>query len=223
MTILITGGRGKTSSRLAMILAQADIPFIHASHSSSVISGSPSQCYFDWLDQNSWENPFLKESDIHAAYLVAPPLIDTVAQMKSFIEFAKAKGVRRYVLLSASAVPIGGPAMGQVHEFLSTLGVQYAVLRPTWFMGMSLLAVADPLGVLAHSTNSTENFSEQRSRGDLRTGDTIYSATGEDKVPFVAAADVAAIAFRALTDQACNSTDLVVLGPELLSYDQVRG
>ena len=142
MTILLTGGRGKTSSRLAMLLAQANIPFIHASHSPSPISGSPNQCYFDWLDQNTWEVPFLRDSDIHAVYLVGPPLIDIVVPMKSFIEFSKANGVRRFVLLSASAVPMGGPAMGQVHEFLSTLGIEYTVLRPTWFMGIFSLALS---------------------------------------------------------------------------------
>lgn len=142
MTILLTGGRGKTSSRLAMLLAQANIPFIHASHSPSPISGSPNQCYFDWLDQNTWEVPFLRDSDIHAVYLVGPPLIDIVVPMKSFIEFSKANGVRRFVLLSASAVPMGGPAMGQVHEFLSTLGIEYTVLRPTWFMGMFSLVLS---------------------------------------------------------------------------------
>jgi nucleoside-diphosphate-sugar epimerase len=139
MTILITGGRGKTSSQLANLLAQAEISFIHASHTPSVINENGQQCHFDWLDQTTWANSIPQNSDVHAVYLVGPPLLDTVAPMKSFIEFAKARGVRRFVLLSASVVPMGGPAMGQVHAFLATLGVDYTVLRPTWFMGMPVM------------------------------------------------------------------------------------
>ena len=74
----------------------------------------------------------------------------------------------------------------------------------------------------AHSCNFIENFSDQHTRGDLRTGDTIYSATGNGKVPFIAAADIASVAFRALNDEVSHNTDHVILGPELLSYDEVR-
>jgi uncharacterized protein YbjT (DUF2867 family) len=28
-----------------------------------------------------------------------------------------------------------GPMMGQVSKYISSLGVEWAVLRPTWFMG----------------------------------------------------------------------------------------
>jgi uncharacterized protein YbjT (DUF2867 family) len=41
------------------------------------------------------------------------------------------------------------------------------------------------------------------------------------KSPFVSADDVAAVAFRALTDEVAHNTDHLLLGPELLSYDDV--
>jgi festuclavine dehydrogenase len=36
-------------------------------------------------------------------------------QMKAFIDVARTKGVKRFVLLSASVFEAGGLAMGQVH------------------------------------------------------------------------------------------------------------
>ncbi|KAJ7880911.1 hypothetical protein B0H13DRAFT_2050068 [Mycena leptocephala] len=45
------------------------------------------------------------------------------------------KGVKRFVFMSASVIEAGGPMMGQVHEYLRSLTVEYCVLRPTWFFG----------------------------------------------------------------------------------------
>ena len=39
--------------------------------------------------------------------------------------------------------------------------------------------------------------------------------------PFVSAADVADVAFHALTDMEPHNTDYRILGPELLTYDEV--
>lgn len=49
----------------------------------------------------------------------------------------------------------------------------------------------------------------------------MYSATGDGKIPFVSANDIARVGFRALTDEKSHNTDHVILGPDLLSYDQV--
>ena len=55
----------------------------------------------------------------------------------------------------------------------------------------------------------------------IRDADNIVTATGEGKLPFVSANDIAAVAFRALTDEKPHNTDYLLLGPELLSYDDV--
>ncbi|KAG8531830.1 uncharacterized protein KY384_003466 [Bacidia gigantensis] len=49
----------------------------------------------------------------------------------------------------------------------------------------------------------------------------IYSACGDGKIPFVSTKDIAAVAFRALTDEKAWNTDVRVLGGELLSLDDV--
>ena len=50
----------------------------------------------------------------------------------------------------------------------------------------------------------------------------IYTACQDGKIPFVSADDIARVAFHALTDEKSFNCDLRILGPELLTYDEVR-
>lgn len=62
--------------------------------------------------------------------------MDCFPPMKTFIDLAMQKGVKRFVLLSASLLDVGdGPMMGKVSKYVTSLNVEYAILRPTWFMG----------------------------------------------------------------------------------------
>lgn len=56
----------------------------------------------------------------------------------------------------------------------------------------------------------------------IKSESKIYSATGDGKVPFISVIDIARVALYALTDKKPHETEYVVLGPELLTYDQVR-
>ena len=56
----------------------------------------------------------------------------------------------------------------------------------------------------------------------IQNEDRIVTATGDGRVPFVAASDIAAVGFHALTDEVPHNTDHLILGPELLSYNDVR-
>ncbi|PGG98245.1 hypothetical protein GX51_06893 [Blastomyces parvus] len=232
MTILLLGGRGKTTSRLASILSTSapEVRFLVASRTIS--SSSPyKQVRFDWLDESTWAQPFdavastgngnstavaaddpgfhSSSSPITAVYIVGPPILDMVPPMKKFIDFARGRGARRFVLLSSSALERGGFAMGQVHDYLAGLeeegvgegnGIEWAALRPSWFM---------------------ENFSQGQHLLSIKAENKIYSATGEGRIPFVSAADIARVAFHALTDARPHNTDHLILGAELLSYDEL--
>ncbi|KAM3077553.1 hypothetical protein ACMFMG_006890 [Clarireedia jacksonii] len=201
-TVLLLGGTGKVASRTAALLHASSYPSLLAHRSGAPLSSLADvpACKFDWTDASTYSNPFQQVQDIQAVFLVAPPIVDMFPPMKGFIDLAVERGVKRFVLLSASSLPAGGPAMGMVHEHLSSLKLDYAVLRPTWFM---------------------ENFSEQHHRATIRDTSSITSATGNGKVPFVSADDIAAVGFHALTDENLQRRDLVILGPELLSYDDV--
>jgi uncharacterized protein YbjT (DUF2867 family) len=121
--------------------------------------------------------------------------------MLPFLRQARAAGVHRAVLLSSSAIPAGGPAVGQVHQALPGLFTQWAVLRPSWFM-------QNFVGATPHARSIGED-------GTIRT------ASGSGRVGFVDADDIAAVAVRALTDEQAPNTDLILTGPQTLSYDDV--
>ncbi|CZR54317.1 related to nucleoside-diphosphate-sugar epimerase family protein [Phialocephala subalpina] len=199
--MLLTGGTGKVSSRIAPLLSANGNDVLLASRSGS--SPSFPKCKgvkFDWLDAGTHNKPF-ENASISAVFLVAPPVLDCVPVMKNFINLAVNNGVKRFVLLSASVLEEGdGPIMAQVSDYVKNLGVEYAILQPTWFM---------------------ENLSEVGHLPTIRDQDMIISATGSGKLPFVSADDIAAVAFRALTDEVPHNTEHLILGPALWSYDEV--
>ncbi|KAK0631909.1 hypothetical protein B0T14DRAFT_532502 [Immersiella caudata] len=201
--LLVLGGTGTVGSRIAAQLASSSIPALVASRSGTGDNG----VIFDWDDRETWYNPYEKvdKGDIKAVYLIAPPRVDSVSVMMDFIDFARERRTRRFVLQSASAIEPGGPAMGKVHAYLRELGtrgeVDWAVLRPTWFQ---------------------QNLAEQENHvRSIRDESKIYSAAGDGKIPWVSADDIASVAVQMLTSQSPSNTDLLVLGPELLAYEDV--
>jgi len=74
--------------------------------------------------------------------------------------------------------------------------------------------------LLAHAL-PPENISEGNYRTSIRNEGKIYSASGKGKFPTVAAADIAAVAVHLLTDAKSHNREYIILGPDLLSYDDV--
>lgn len=153
MTILVLGGRGKTAGHLSELLNNANIPFLLGTSSTS--HKSPyTLTHFDWLDETTYENPFLQASSaslkaISAVYLVAPPVDDMAPPMIKFIDLCRSKGVKRFVLLSASNINKGDHSMGQAHAYLdSCQDIEYVSLRPTWFMGVFIIVLRNTPGSL---------------------------------------------------------------------------
>ena len=66
-----------------------------------------------------------------------------------------------------------------------------------------------------------QNFSEAQHLTPIRDEGKVYSATNDGQIPFVSTEDIACVAKHLLTDKKSHNTDYVVLGPELLSYDDV--
>jgi festuclavine dehydrogenase len=88
--------------------------FIQASRSGKSAPGC-NGCKFDWLDQTTFSKPF-ENAIVVSVFLVAPPILDMLPPMKTFIDLAWGKGVKRFVLLSASGSQAGGFAMDQVQS-----------------------------------------------------------------------------------------------------------
>lgn len=202
-TILLLGGTGKVSSRIAPLLSQNKYTTLLASRSGTCKAALPhvQGVKFDWFDESTWSTVFTNHPTIRSIFIIAPPIMDCVPLMKSFIDFSLSHGAKRLVLLSASVADVAdGPAMGQVADYVKALGIEYAILKPTWFM---------------------ENFSELQHLPTIRDKDIIVTATGEGRLPFVSAEDIAEVGYRALTDERSHDCDHLILGPELFSYDEV--
>ncbi|WP_016905803.1 NmrA family NAD(P)-binding protein [Streptomyces xiaopingdaonensis] len=196
--VLVIGATGTTGGRTAARLAAAGHRVKAASRRGTAVRAAESVA-FDWYDPTT-HAAALEGAD--RVYLL-PPLgeTDPAAVMLPFLDRARDAGVRRAVLLSSSAIPEGGPAVGAVHRALPELFPEWAVLRPCWFM-----------------QNFTGDHAHARS---IREKGVVLSATGDGRVGFVDAEDIAAVAVRALTDTEAPGTDLVLTGPETLSYDDV--
>jgi uncharacterized protein YbjT (DUF2867 family) len=66
-----------------------------------------------------------------------------------------------------------------------------------------------------------ENFLDDGRRPEIARNSVIYSATGNGRIPWISADDIAEVAFRALTDEKSHNTDHVLIGKEMMSYDEV--
>lgn len=134
MTTLITGGSGRTSRALAKLLTDAGRPLIVASRSGA--ANSYKAVTFDYFQEETFENPFKSDANIDRVYIVSPPgTHETSPQIVKFIDFAISKGVKRVVLLSATQVgPEDDIPAGVLHKHLIDTGIDYTVLRPSWFI-----------------------------------------------------------------------------------------
>ncbi|MFJ1708105.1 NAD(P)H-binding protein [Kitasatospora sp. NPDC088346] len=195
---LVVGATGTTGSRTAALLVAAGRRVRAAGRTATALPGTE-PVRLDWYDPATFDGAL---AGCDRAYLVPPTgEPDPAAVMLPFLRRARDAGVRRAVLLSSSAVPRGGPAVGAVHDALPGLFDEWAVLRPSWFM--------------QNFTGAHVHARTIREEGVVRT------ATGSGRVGFVDAGDIAAVAVRALTDDPAPNTDLILTGPQALGYDDI--
>jgi uncharacterized protein YbjT (DUF2867 family) len=191
VTVLVTGGTGTTGSRVAAALHERGVPVRVASRRPA-----PGQVRFEWADSGTHAGAL---DGVRAVYLVAPiGVADPAPQVAPFLDLARERGVRRVVLLSSSAVPEGAPVLGELHRMVRAGVAEPTVLRPSWFM-------QNFLGDHLHARSA-------RADGE------IVTATGDGRVAFVDAGDIAAVAAHALADEEPHVGEYVLTGPEALSY-----
>ena len=226
MTILLTGGTGRTSLAIAQRLHASDVAFRILSRSGS--APAPYQgCRFDWTDTSTWNAAFEQAVNVDAVYLVVPVIehVETGEPIKAYIDFLKSKGVERFVLLSASNVAPGTRIMGLIHQHLRSIQADYVVLRPTWYMGTKDSPHhMTPTSILRLTWRvPPDNFSRNQA-ASIKSDGKIYSGAQDGKIPWISCDDVGAVGFCALTGTskaAGKLVDPILLGPELLSYDDV--
>ncbi len=127
---------------------------------------------------------------------------DTPAQDAAAIAAAGRAGVRHIVLLSSLGVDLGGVGGGRAHApgegLLTASGLDWTILRPNEFM-----------------TNTRGWLPEITARG------TISVPSGAGKVGYIDPADIAAVAFAALTESGHGGKVYRLTGPETLSAAEV--
>ncbi|GGX74456.1 NmrA family NAD(P)-binding protein [Streptomyces hiroshimensis] len=196
--VLVIGATGTTGRRTTAQLIAAGHRVKAAGRRATPLPGAE-PVRFDWYAPATFGDALDGTDRVYLVPPVGDP--DPAAVMVPFLRQARAAGVRRAVLLSSSAIPEGGPAVGAVHQALPGLFDQWAVLRPSWFM---------------------QNFTGAHAHADsIREQGVILTATGTGRVGFVDADDIAAVAVHALTDDRAPNADLVLTGPEALSHDDI--
>lgn len=192
--ILVTGATGNTGAPVVAGLRERGLRARAASRHPDPADADA--VVFDWSDDATFA-PAL--TDVRAVYLVAPAgAADPVPMVRPFLELAAARDVRRVVLLSSSAVERGEPGLGEIHDLVAGLFAEATVLRPSWFM---------------------QNFvGDHPLAQSIRETREIVTATGDGRLAFIDAADIAAVAVEALTAPEPVSEELLLTGPESLSY-----
>ncbi|ETS80893.1 hypothetical protein PFICI_08422 [Pestalotiopsis fici W106-1] len=200
MSVLLIGGTGKTALRVAALLSESNRAFLLASRRGP--DAAPSQypaIKFDWTVESTWGRAF-EIGPVESVYLMEPQVAQPWVPMIKFVDFARQKGVKRFVLCAGTSTAIGKDGMGRVWEHFIQTGVDYCVLRPSWFM---------------------ENLIEPGPVHTITKLDTIFTATQDGQIPFISADDIANVAYHALTDAKPQNRDVRVLGPEILTYDKI--
>ncbi|MFC9434590.1 NAD(P)H-binding protein [Nocardia sp. NPDC057030] len=119
--ILVTGGTGKTGSRVAAQLEQAG-------HSIRIGSRS-AQIPFSWADRGTWSAALAGVRAVYVAYqpdLAVPGAPET---LRAFAAAAKHSGVRTLVLLSGR----GEPEAVECEEIVQESGLDWTIVRCSFF------------------------------------------------------------------------------------------
>ena len=116
--VLVTGSTGKTGRSLIAQLQERGAP-----HRAVSRNGERA---FDWTEPATWDAAL---DGVGAVYLVAPPTVaDPYSKLIAFAEAAMRRGARRLVFLGMAGLPAGGPAHGQVHQWLIDHGEDKTVV-----------------------------------------------------------------------------------------------
>jgi uncharacterized protein YbjT (DUF2867 family) len=196
-TVLVLGASGKTGRRIVPRLEQRGAR-VKAAHRSGPTP-------FDWADQSTWKAAL---AGVDAVYMVDPAYVDlgdapgghSTELIARFGELARNAGAARVVLLSARDLSrLGDPELIASEGAIQTTGLDWTILRPTWFM---------------QNFAEMELFSEQIEHGDLRLN------TGQGREPFIDVADLADVAVATLLEGRHASQIYEISGPQPLTFGE---
>ncbi len=199
--ILVTGGTGAIGSELLRLLSHAAVPARALTRNLQKAQTLPG---ITWVvgDLARPETLATAFEGAETVFLLTHYLEDMVELQHNAIAAARAAGVTHVVKVSAFAAsdhsnaPIGRWQY-QVEKELQASGLGWTMLRPHHFM-QNLLAQAEYV---------------------IKDG-AIYSPSGDGKIPYIDAKDIAAVAFVTLTQPGHVGKKYVLTGSEAISYRQ---
>ena len=159
---LVIGATGKTGRRVAEKLRGKGLSVRAVSRSTGIV--------FDWNNQSTWAAALDGITSAYVTYqpdLALPGAVDVI---RAFLSTAKKVGVNHVVLLSGR----GEEEAEAAEQVLQTSGLDWTVLRASWFM---------------------QNFSENYMRDELLLG-SLTLPVGPTKEPFIDADDIAAFVLQ---------------------------
>jgi len=193
--ILVTTPNGKVGSEVAKQLLEQGHSVRLGAHTvgkAQVAFPQAGVVPFDFADEDKVRAAL---KGVEALYLASPG--DTQAEpVKRVIDLAKEAGVERVVRLSAMGVEASANPLREVEQHLEASGLQYTLLRPSWFMQN-------------YSTTNAES---------IRTQGVFYEPSGDAKTGFIDARDIAAVAVKALTEDSHHAQAYALTGGR--AYDR---
>ncbi|MEM7417646.1 MAG: NmrA family NAD(P)-binding protein [Gemmatimonadota bacterium] len=135
--------------------------------------------------------------------LLQPPAFDPDAHetLKSLLDWAVQAGTRRVVLVSAMGMSVREDLpMRRLEHHVASLGVEYTILRPNFYMQ----SFAE--GVLADRIRSQHHY---------------QMPVDDARVTLVDARDVAAVAAAALVEAGHKGAEYTLTGPDALTHAEV--
>ena len=200
--ILVTGATGHIGSTLVRLLSARKVPVRALTRNPD---GAPPTPGVEWVRGDLGAPEFLPQlfDGADTLFLLTSNGQDMGTLQRNAVAAAKRAGVARVVKQSAlgasdhSKSPIGG-AHHEVERAVEASGMAWTFLRPHVFM-QNLLELAPSIA----------------REGVLR------SASGEGKIPFIDARDIAEVAAVALTTSGHEGKKYVLTGPRAVSYREV--
>jgi uncharacterized protein YbjT (DUF2867 family) len=206
-TILVTGATGTVGREIVKQLAMVDGVRVRAGVHSLIKGENLKRLPDVELVEIEFNNP----ESLHAAFthvdklfLITPFADEQVEMAKTLLDEAKNAGVKHIVNLSF----IGAGAKGsmqlarwhrEIEEYIEQSGIPYTFLRPNNFM---------------------QNF-EHDNAESIRQDGKLYMSTGNGKVAYIDARDIATVGVEALLGSGHEGKTYDLTGPEALAADEI--
>lgn len=204
-TILVTGATGNVGSEVVKQLSAKGVNVRACCHTLSKadkIRGPGVEIVE--VDYDKPETVEAAFKGVKKLFLLTPVVAKMVEITAQLMEDAKKSGVKHIVKLSnldlvtdeeAKIPPLGWHR--QADKIIEESGIPFTFLRPLGFM---------------------QNFFMYKQT--IEAQNAIYTSTGDGKVNFVDARDIAAVAVEALIGDGHEGKSYPITGPEAISYNQ---